>query len=79
DISNNKVNAIYKKNVLTEHIFDRLLEEVKRNHSDDEVIRNGTLEEFKQILIANKIISPYMVGSKTRYGFAYLYTNYLDM
>ncbi|KAF0860196.1 hypothetical protein Y888_07345 [Mixta calida B021323] len=79
DLSNNKVNAIYKKNVLNEHAFDRLLEEVKKNHSEDEVIKNGTLEEFKQILIANKIISPYMVGSKTRYGFAYLYTNYLGM
>ncbi|WP_199556879.1 KGGVGR-motif variant AAA ATPase [Enterobacter kobei] len=60
DLSNNKVNAIYKKNVLNEHAFDRLLEEVKKNHSDDEVIKNGTLAEFKQILIANKIISPYM-------------------
>ncbi|MCE9967263.1 AAA family ATPase, partial [Lelliottia amnigena] len=79
DLSNNKVNAMYKKNVLNEHAFDRLLEEVKKNHSDDEVIKNGTLAEFKQILIANKIISPYMVGSKTRYGFAYLYTNYLGM
>ncbi|QMM94479.1 AAA family ATPase [Citrobacter freundii] len=79
DLSNNKVNAMYKKNVLNEHAFDRLLEEVKKNHSDDEAIKNGTVAEFKQILIANKIISPYMVGSKTRYGFAYLYTNYLGM
>ncbi|MBS0847995.1 AAA family ATPase [Citrobacter sp. JGM124] len=79
DLSNNKVSSNFKKNVLNESSFDRLLEEVIRNHDDDEVIKLGTLSEFKQILIANKIITPYMVGSKTRYGFAYLYTNYLGM
>lgn len=79
DIANNKINGMYKKNVLNESAFDKLLEEVKLNHSDQEIIKNGTLEEFKQILIANKIITPYMVGSKTRYVFAYLYTNYLGL
>ncbi|MDN8542021.1 AAA family ATPase [Erwinia sp. BC051422] len=79
DISNNQVNSDYKRNVLNEYSFDKLLEEVKTNHSEDETIRNGTLDEFKQVLIANKIITPYMVGSKTKYGFAYLYTNYLGM
>jgi MinD-like ATPase involved in chromosome partitioning or flagellar assembly len=79
DLAYNKVNGIYKRNVLSEDTFDKLLEDVKRNHSDDETIKNGTLDEFKQILIANKIITPYMVGSKTRYGFAYLYTNYLGI
>jgi MinD-like ATPase involved in chromosome partitioning or flagellar assembly len=79
DLANNKVDGAYKKNVLNEDAFDRLLEEVKRNNSDDPTIKNGTLEEFKQILIANKIITPYMVGSKTRYGFAYLYTNYFGI
>ena len=77
DLSNNKVNPVYKKNVLNEASFDKLLEEVKRNHRDDESIQNETLEELKQILVANKIVIPYMVGNKTRYGFAYLYTNYL--
>lgn len=79
DLSNNKVSPSFKRNVLNESSFDRLLEEIKRNHEDDEIIKAGTLSEFKQILIANKIITPYMVGSKTRYGFAYLYTNYLGM
>jgi len=79
DLANNKVDSAYKKNVLNGDAFDRLLEDIKNNNSDDEVIRNGTLEEFKQILIANKIITPYMVGTKTRYGFAYLYTNYLGI
>jgi len=79
DLANNKVNGAYKKNVLNEDAFDKLLEEVKQNNSGDLEIRNGTLEEFKQILIANKIITPYMVGSKTRYGFAYLYTNYFGI
>lgn len=79
DLANNKISEQYKKNVLNESNFDRLLEEVKSNHIDDSSIQNGTLEDFKQILIANKIITPYMVGSKTRYGFAYLYTNYLGL
>jgi MinD-like ATPase involved in chromosome partitioning or flagellar assembly len=79
DLANNKVNGTYKRNVLNEDAFDRLLEDIKSNNSDAEIIKNGTLEEFKQILIANKIITPYMVGSKTRYGFAYLYTNYLGI
>lgn len=79
DLSNNRVNSSYKKNILNESTFEKLLEEVKCNHSDEDAIKNGTIEEFKQILIANKIITPYMVGSKTRYGFAYLYTNYLGM
>ncbi|WP_024548191.1 tyrosine-protein kinase family protein [Siccibacter turicensis] len=79
DLSNNKVSPFYKKNVLNESTFDRLLEEVKGNHGDNDIIQSGTLAEFKQVLIANKIITPYMVGSKTRYGFAYLYTNYLGI
>lgn len=79
DLANNKVNGTYKRNMLNEDTFDKLLEDVKGNNCQDEIIKNGTLEEFKQILIANKIITPYMVGSKTRYGFAYLYTNYLGI
>ncbi|EME5701422.1 hypothetical protein VY440_003389, partial [Escherichia coli] len=79
DLSNNKVSPGFKRNVLNESSFDRLLEEIKKNHEDDEIIKSGTLSEFKQILIANKIITPYMVGSKTRYGFAYLYTNYFGI
>ena len=79
DLASYKVNGIYKKNVLNGDAFDRLLEDIKNKNSNDDIIKNGTLEEFKQILIANKIITPYMVGSKTRYGFAYLYTNYLGI
>ena len=78
-LANNKVHGAYKKNMLNEDAFDKLLEEVKKNNIDDITIKNGTLEEFKQVLIANKIITPYMVGSKTRYGFAYLYTNYFGI
>ncbi|MFP1764958.1 KGGVGR-motif variant AAA ATPase [Lonsdalea quercina] len=79
DLSNNRVNPGFKRNVLNESSFDRLLEEIKKNHDDDEIIKAGTLSEFKQVLIANKIITPYMVGSKIRYGFAYLYTNYFGI
>lgn len=79
DLSNNKVSSKYKKNMLNGDDFDRLLEEIRNNNSDDPIIINGTLEDFKQILIANKIITTYMVGSKTRYGFAYLYTSYLGI
>jgi len=79
DISNNKVKSSYKKNVLSQDVFEQLLIEIKTLHKDDESIKNSTLEELKQILIANKIITPYMVGNKTRYGFAYLYTNYFGI
>lgn len=79
DLANNKVDALYKKNMLNGDTFDKLLEEIKNNNINEEAIKNGNLEEFKQILIANKIITPYMVGSKTRYGFAYLYTHYLGI
>lgn len=79
DFANNKIDARYKRNVLNGDEFDRLLEDIKNNNNDEQAIKNSTLEEFKQTLIANKIITPYMVGSKTRYGFAYLYTNYLGI
>ncbi|MDM3886191.1 AAA family ATPase [Pseudomonas sp. BCRC 81390] len=79
DFANNKIDARYKRNVLNGDDFDRLLEDIKNNNNDEQAIKNSTLEEFKQTLIANKIITPYMVGSKTRYGFAYLYTNYLGI
>lgn len=77
--SNNKINARYKKNTLYEDIFDDLLTEIKDIYKDEKVMKASSLEELKQILIANKIITPFMVGNKTRYGFAYLYTNYLGI
>ncbi len=77
DLSQNKVNSKYKRNILDEISFDSLLEEVKHNNSHDLSIKNGSLDEFKQILIANKIIIPVNLGNKTKYGFAFLYTNYL--
>lgn len=79
DLANNKVHAHYKKNMLNEDVFERLLIDIKNSHNDDEAIRKISMEECKQILIANKIITPYMVGNKTRYGFAYLYTNYFGI
>lgn len=80
DFSNNKIDPSYKKNILSEELFEKLLIQIKTNNSgSDDAIKNGTIEEFKQILIANKIITPYMVGNKTRYGFAYLYTNFLGI
>jgi len=79
DLSNNKVDSKYKKNWLNVDVFEQLLVEIKNLHKDDESIKKSSLEELKQILIANKIITPYMVGNKTRYGFAYLYTNYLGI
>ena len=77
DLSQNNVDPKYKKNILDEDSFDNLLEEVKSNNSNDPAIKNGSLDEFKQILIANKIILPVNFGNKTKYGFAFLYTNYL--
>ena len=79
DFANNIVDTKYKKNILSEYDFENLLLEIKNRHIDEESIKNSSLEELKQILIANKIITPYMVGNKTRYGIAYLYTNFLGI
>lgn len=78
-LANNQVSPKYKRSKLDEKMFEGLLQEIKDINSDAETVVKATMNEFKQILIANKIITPYMVGSKTRYGFAYLYTNYLGM
>jgi MinD-like ATPase involved in chromosome partitioning or flagellar assembly len=79
DFANDEVSTSYKKNMLYEDSFDKLIMEVRARHKDEEAVQGSTLEECKQILIANKIITAYMVGNKTRYGFAYLYTNYLGV
>ena len=76
---NNNIDSKYKKNILHEDTFESLLTQVRKNHKDEPVIKNSTMEECKQVLLANKIITSYMVGNKTRYGFAYLYTNYLGV
>ncbi|WP_025520819.1 KGGVGR-motif variant AAA ATPase [Vibrio parahaemolyticus] len=79
DLSNNRVSPKYKKSMLNEDSFEKLLLEVVANNRSDRNLQKMTVEELKQTLIANKIITPYMVGSKTRYGFAYLYTNYFGL
>ncbi len=79
DLSKNKVDSSYKKNWLSESVFEKLLVDIKNHHKDELAIKNSTIEELKQILIANKIMTPYLVGSVTRYGFAYLYTNYFGI
>jgi MinD-like ATPase involved in chromosome partitioning or flagellar assembly len=76
DLANNKVQSIYKKNILNEEMFEGLLNQVIQNNISDDNLKGMSIDELKQILIANKIITPYMVGSKIRYGFAFLYTNY---
>ncbi|WP_394225382.1 tyrosine-protein kinase family protein [Pseudoalteromonas spongiae] len=79
DLSNNRVHPKYKKGKLDERLFESLLQDIRQRHLDDSTVSATTINEFKQILIANKIITPYMVGSKTRYGYAYLYTNYFNI
>jgi len=79
DFANNEIPAMYKKNWLDENKFESLLGEIKKNHLNEEVSKSSSINDFKQILIANKIINPYMVGSKKRYGIAFLYTNYLGV
>ncbi len=79
DLSENNVGKEYKKSRLDERLFEGLLQEIRENNSHEAIIEETTVNDFKQILIANKIITPYMVGSKTRYGYAYLYTNYLGV
>lgn len=79
DFSRNKISLVYKKNVLMEDAFDNLIDEIRVRHADKIVIKESTAEECKQILLANKIVTTYLVGNKTRYGFAYLYTNFLGV
>lgn len=79
DIATNKVHSSYKTNFLNEDKFEKLLQEVKNYHKKDDSIKNRSIEDLKQVLIANKIMNPYMVGNKTRYGYAFLYTNFLGI
>lgn len=79
DFSTNKVKSSYRKSKLDERQFDALLSDIKDRHKDDSVVAKSTITEFKQLLLANKIITPYMVGNKNRYRFAYLYTNYFGV
>jgi cellulose biosynthesis protein BcsQ len=79
DLANNVVESIYKKNMLSEHMFEKLLMDIKNRHNDDLSIKNSSFEELKQVLIANKIITLFMGGNKRRYAIAYLYTNYFGV
>lgn len=80
DFSNDKVDDKYKKNMLAGHEFDSLVLDVKnRNYKNEPSLKDLTIEDLKQILIANKIITPYIKGNKIKYAFAYLYTNYLKI
>lgn len=79
DLSNNRVHPQYKKAKLDEGLFEKLLQDIRQRHISDSTVSSTTINEFKQILIANKIITPYMVGNKNRYGYAYLYTNYFGV
>lgn len=79
DFSQNKISPQFKKSWLDESSFDKLILEIKDNNKEDESISGSTVEQLKQVLIATKIITPYMVGNKNRYSIAYLYTNYLGV
>jgi cellulose biosynthesis protein BcsQ len=79
DLANDVVDLSYKKNMFSEHIFEKLLMDIKSRHNDDLSIKNSSFEELKQVLIANKIITLFMGGNKRRYAIAYLYTNYFGV
>ncbi|MGC0851556.1 KGGVGR-motif variant AAA ATPase [Pantoea agglomerans] len=79
DFSQNKINQKYRKNWLDESSFDKLILEIKDNNKDNLSIRDSSVDQLKQVLIATKIITTYMVGNKNRYSIAYLYTNYLGL
>lgn len=79
DFSQNKISPQYKKNWLDETSFDKLILEIKDNNSKNSSIKNSSIEQLKQVLIATKIITTYLVGNKNRYSIAYLYTNYLGL
>lgn len=80
DFSQNKISGKYKRSNFYEDLFDDLIQEIKSNNIYEyPSIALSTIDELKQILIATKIVTPYMVGNKTRYRIAYLYTNYLGV
>lgn len=79
DFSQNKISQKYKKSWLDEASFDKLILDIKENNSDNASIRNSSIEQLKQVLVATKIITTYLVGNKNRYSIAYLYTNYLGL
>lgn len=79
DFAKGRIPKECRKNWLDELQFEKVLQAIKENNKDIESIKSGTIEDFKRILIANKIMNPYMVGNKNRYGVAYLYTNYLGV
>ncbi|MBM7074651.1 hypothetical protein JQC92_22010 [Shewanella sp. 202IG2-18] len=79
DVSANKGKAAQKRSKMDEKLFEILLTDIKDRHADVPSVAKNTISDFKQILIANKIITPYMVGNKNRYRFAYLYSNYFGV
>ncbi|MBE8906844.1 KGGVGR-motif variant AAA ATPase [Enterobacter asburiae] len=80
DFSKNQIDPKYKKSSFTEDGFESLLLGIKnRNKKDYPEIIDSTIDDLKLILIATKIITPYLVGNSTRYRIAYLYTNYLGL
>ncbi|EOG5364241.1 tyrosine-protein kinase family protein [Cronobacter sakazakii] len=79
DFSQNKISPKYKKSWLDEASFDKLILEIKANNSENASIKNSSVEQLKQVLVATKIITTYLVGNKNRYSIAYLYTNYLGL
>jgi hypothetical protein len=79
DFSTNKVKSTFKQSRLDEKLFENLLSDIRERHLSEPVVAKSSISEFKQVLIANKIITPYLVGNKNRYGFAYLYTNFFGV
>lgn len=79
DFSQNKISKKYKKNWLDEESFDKLILEIKDNNAENINVKNSSIEQLKQVLVATKIITTYLVGNKNRYSIAYLYTNYLGL
>jgi MinD-like ATPase involved in chromosome partitioning or flagellar assembly len=79
DFSTNKIKSTFKQSRLDEKLFENLLSDIKERHSSEPVVASSSISEFKQVLIANKIITLYLVGNKNRYGFAYLYTNFFGV
>jgi hypothetical protein len=79
DFSTNKVKSTFKQSRLDEKLFENLLSDIRERHLSEPVVAKSSISEFKQVLIANKIITLYLVGNKNRYGFAYLYTNFFGV
>ena len=77
DIQNDNVSDSLKCSSLIQKDFEKLVEEVRNNHSD---ISNVPTTTFEDMLVLNGIIFVTLIpGGIKKFSFAYLYKFYLNL